>query len=512
MKFLANTKLSPHKFETSEGYLICKDAVLARTGKQTYMKCEVYPDCSDTTEIDIDRKPEDVFSNETLASFENKPITVEHPNENVTTDNYKDLSVGFVRDIRRGKNEDGEDVMLGNLVITDPDAIEDIKNGIRTELSCGYDCDITNDSNPRQINIRGNHVALCECGRAGIAKIVDSKDSINDMALSRADAMDRCISLGSKFIEHFDKIYNNKEDNAVHHWISEMNSWLNSVRKIKLKNTNDVLLNSNLRDWFFTAGANAEDFMTSPSYNEIKSYDKFVELLINGSSIENALKEIGISTLKVHDVNPKENESKKDFIARFMKETKSEYPDTKQRYAVALSYWENKTKKDSVNDVFIEDDIINQIEDWVNKLNALHESEKFADKYSYSIGPRWIKIYKTDDFDEAKTIFAFVDPNNGDIYKPASYNAPAKGVRANVSNPPMTIGELYRRDSIDDSGDKYNKDFYIETIKSLRKTLEEIDNMVNEDDDPDFEENKKEFKKMIINQINDYKEKMKEVD
>lgn len=467
MKFLANTKLSPHKFETSEGYLICKDAVLARTGKQTYMKCEVYPDCSDTTEIDIDRKPEDVFSNETLASFENKPITVEHPNENVTTDNYKDLSVGFVRDIRRGKNEDGEDVMLGNLVITDPDAIEDIKNGIRTELSCGYDCDITNDSNPRQINIRGNHVALCECGRAGIAKIVDSMDNVNDVDSKIVAFTYGNNEKGYTTLDEIDKV----EKSSDYIWMTD--------------NKSDIKNGRILTGWTLLV-------------SQIKK--------INNDHIMNLLKN------NIHDVNPKENESKKDFIARFMKETKSEYPDTKQRYAVALSYWENKSKKDSVNDVFIKDDIINQIEDWINKLNALHESEKFADKYSYSIGPRWIKIFKTDDFDEAKTIFAFVDPNNGDIYKPASYNAPAKGVRANVSNPPMTISELYRRDSIDDSGDKYNKDFYIETIKSLRKTLEEIDNMVNEDDDPDFEENKKEFKKMIINQINDYKEKMKEVD
>ena len=65
--------------------------------------------------------------------------------------------------------------MMANLFITDQRTIEDIENGIRTELSCGYDCDITEEANPQQINIRGNHVALCEQGRAGIAKIIDSK-------------------------------------------------------------------------------------------------------------------------------------------------------------------------------------------------------------------------------------------------------------------------------------------------------------------------------------------------
>ena len=44
----------------------------------------------------------------------------------------------------------------------------------------------------------------------------------------------------------------------------------------------------------------------------------------------------------IQDLKPRKDESKKDFISRFMKETKKEYPDYKQRLAVAYSYWENK--------------------------------------------------------------------------------------------------------------------------------------------------------------------------
>lgn len=180
MKFLSSEKLSQHKYKTPEGYLICTDAILARTGKQTYRKCEVFADAADDeSEIEIDRKAEEVFAPETLASFENKPITVEHPDENVTPDNYNSLSVGFVRDVHKG-TVNGQDVMLGTLVITDARTIEEIENGEHTDLSCGYDCDIIDEANPQQRNIRGNHVALCEQGRAGIARIVDSK-SIKDV-------------------------------------------------------------------------------------------------------------------------------------------------------------------------------------------------------------------------------------------------------------------------------------------------------------------------------------------
>lgn len=172
MKILVKEKISEHRYKTPEGYLICVDSVLARTGKQTYQRNEVFHDDSDM-EVEIDRSPDEVFSEATLASFENKPLTVEHPDEDVNIENYRDYAVGFVRDIKRGMDNDQE-VMLGTLVITDAQTIEEIENGEHTDLSCGYDCDIADEENPQQRNIRGNHVALCREGRAGVARIVDS--------------------------------------------------------------------------------------------------------------------------------------------------------------------------------------------------------------------------------------------------------------------------------------------------------------------------------------------------
>lgn len=181
MKFLITERLSEHRSKTPEGYLICLDAILARTGKQTYRKNEIFMDSNDDTEIEVDRTEDEVFSPQTLASFENKPITVEHPDEDVNVHNYKEYAVGFVRDVRKG-NVDGKPVMLGNLVITDEETIKEIENGEHTELSCGYDCDIEDEEHPCQKNIRGNHVALCEQGRAGIARIVDS---VNDSLVGK---------------------------------------------------------------------------------------------------------------------------------------------------------------------------------------------------------------------------------------------------------------------------------------------------------------------------------------
>ena len=176
MKVLISEKLSEHKYKTPEGYLICTDAILARTGKQRYAKSELFLD-GDDTEVDVDRPYDEVMNEKTIASFENKPVTFNHPNEDVNIDNYSEYAVGYVRDVHQGK-AGNEDVLLGNLVITDKDAINAIEEGSHNELSCGYDCEVKDDGNGNyaQHNIRGNHVALCEQGRAGIAKIVDSME------------------------------------------------------------------------------------------------------------------------------------------------------------------------------------------------------------------------------------------------------------------------------------------------------------------------------------------------
>lgn len=48
----------------------------------------------------------------------------------------------------------------------------------------------------------------------------------------------------------------------------------------------------------------------------------------------------------LNEVYPQKNETKSDFINRFMRVTAKEYPDVKQRYAIALSYWNKKNLKE----------------------------------------------------------------------------------------------------------------------------------------------------------------------
>lgn len=178
MKILTKEKLSDNRYLTEEGYLVCTNAILARTGSQIYLKNELF-DTNDDSEIKVIRLSDQVFDERTIASFENKPVTIEHPKYFVNNENYKQLSVGFVRDVAR-KNINGKDLLVGNLIITDKEAIDVIKNG-KKYLSCGYDCDIVErDGKFYQENIRGNHVALCDNPRAGITMIRDNKNLISD--------------------------------------------------------------------------------------------------------------------------------------------------------------------------------------------------------------------------------------------------------------------------------------------------------------------------------------------
>ena len=55
----------------------------------------------------------------------------------------------------------------------------------------------------------------------------------------------------------------------------------------------------------------------------------------------------------LNEVYPNKGESKKDFISRFMSVTKDEYPDIKQRYAIANDYWNRRNKKrESIDEVY----------------------------------------------------------------------------------------------------------------------------------------------------------------
>lgn len=170
------TKLSPNISEMPNGFLICKNVPIARTGEQEYFGSELgFDDERADQIIKVIREESEVFSPETLASFEGTVFTNDHPSGEVTTQNAQYLQKGFVKDVRRGDGADA-DKILADIIVTDPVTIGEIMNGGKREISCGYQCEyVEQDGKIYQKNIRGNHVALVDAGRAG--KDVAIKDS-----------------------------------------------------------------------------------------------------------------------------------------------------------------------------------------------------------------------------------------------------------------------------------------------------------------------------------------------
>lgn len=168
--------ISPNQLETGEGFLICKNVPIARTGTQDYLGSELgLSDRESEQIIAVVRPPDEVFSEATLASFEGKPVTNDHPPGLIGPDEVKTYEMGHAQNIRRGTGE-WKDYMIADLHIHDRDLIDAIQNGKR-EISCGYECDYVKneDGTYSQKNIRGNHVAVVDRGRAGKrAAILDS--------------------------------------------------------------------------------------------------------------------------------------------------------------------------------------------------------------------------------------------------------------------------------------------------------------------------------------------------
>lgn len=150
------TQLSPHMDRTPEGYLICRDVPIARTGPQEYLAGELGLEGDPERVVEVNRYPEDVFDPAVLASFEGKDVTAGHPPENVGPENFSSYTRGHVQNVRRS----GEHI-VADLIIKDANLVSDVWNGVTREVSCGYLCRYVPDgSGYKQQHIRGNHVAV----------------------------------------------------------------------------------------------------------------------------------------------------------------------------------------------------------------------------------------------------------------------------------------------------------------------------------------------------------------
>lgn len=204
-------KLGKTREVTPEGYLLCRDVAIACTGSLLYGEGEV-PVTADAGLIVINRGDDDLFSPQTISSFEGKPVTNDHPDDWVKPDNWKDLAKGVAQNVRRGEGLE-DHLLIADLLIQDQEAINAVQEG-KVEISLGYDADYQEISKGKgvQSNIIGNHVALVDKGRCG------SRCSIGDkqMAKKKISFADRIRNLvKTKDAEEAEKLAQAVEDEEL---------------------------------------------------------------------------------------------------------------------------------------------------------------------------------------------------------------------------------------------------------------------------------------------------------
>lgn len=192
--------ISPNQIETHDGFLICRNVPIARTGDQDYLGSEIGLDGTEAGKVlAVHRSPEEVFSQATMASFEGKPVTNDHPPGIIGPDDVRLYEMGHAENVRRGAGE-WADYILADLHIHDRELIDAIQGGKR-EVSCGYECEYVpnKDGTYSQKNIRGNHIAVVDRGRAGKRAAILDSNTIHPAE----NPPERKVTMKSKILELF---------------------------------------------------------------------------------------------------------------------------------------------------------------------------------------------------------------------------------------------------------------------------------------------------------------------
>lgn len=165
---------------TRDGYLVA-EARIARTGVQTYRAGELgLKDRAAGEVVRVFRPADEVFAPDSMASLAHRPVTMDHPAENVEAKNWRKYAVGQTGgEVAR----DGDFVKVP-LALMDAAAIDAVQAGKR-ELSVGYSCTldftagVTDSGEPYdavQRGIRGNHLAVCDIARGGSMLRIGDKE------------------------------------------------------------------------------------------------------------------------------------------------------------------------------------------------------------------------------------------------------------------------------------------------------------------------------------------------
>lgn len=177
---------------------------LARIGSMEYLGEEIGAETGKTYSVEVTE--EELFKPDVIASFEGMPVTLLHPDGlEVKAENWKDLAVGHVQNVRR----DG-DFLRGDVFVSDAAAIRMIQDYGIQEISLGYDCEIVNENGKfKKTQIKGNHHAIVPSGRAGsVCRLGDKESIVSKSRTTLADGVKKLLGLlkvGDEAVSEEDK-------------------------------------------------------------------------------------------------------------------------------------------------------------------------------------------------------------------------------------------------------------------------------------------------------------------
>lgn len=234
--------------ETKEGFLLVS-ANISTVGVQDYYRHEFedaeLPDdlkaISPNSIISLFRPEEEVFSEASMSSFANVPITDNHPSSFVNSKNVDKYQVGFSRDVVKQDNQ----FVKANLIIQKEDVISKIKKG-KNQVSAGYDLKVDwkaglydgKEYQGTMSNIRGNHIAIVDSARGGKHVKLDDKRSL-EMKTKVIDGIS--IEFSDQGVEAVSKL--ESKINDLNTKISDHNSLIDTKDKeiVDLNKSNEIL-------------------------------------------------------------------------------------------------------------------------------------------------------------------------------------------------------------------------------------------------------------------------------
>lgn len=193
-KLIFDTKNS-NREKDANGFLHVKNCHCTKVQIAQYLGCEISKDLIADKVYNVFRPEEELKKADTVQSLNGVPLQLEHH------DDTAEKPAQYTRIGATGTDAVFEYPYLSNsLHFFNQKAIDLIESGEKCELSIGYDCEIHKEAGEFegvpydfvQRNIKIQHVALVECGRAGAdVKVSDSKEIILNSEKTEVKQMDK---------------------------------------------------------------------------------------------------------------------------------------------------------------------------------------------------------------------------------------------------------------------------------------------------------------------------------